>query len=210
MSAATDALLRRLFADGAVPASAPPLAAGERRVAGQTLSAAVARLHWKERKLWTKGRCTVAPGKWLKPTGELPPDLHADELRKQLALLFDIPEVRLRRRRAARSARPRRRVLTSLALRGAAQSDMNKTDLVPTQPRISEGVEPFDIAPDDDRVALRGQVRSTSARARKRGVLTRAAARHVSAGCAPSRRCQAATSSACSRATCSPRASGRS
>jgi hypothetical protein len=107
MSAASDALLRWLFAEGALPAQAPPLGAGELRVAGATLSTGVARLYRRERPYWTKcltGR--ISSGRWLKPHGaELPPGVCISRLRTQLAKLFGIPEVR-RRRRTPRSATP--------------------------------------------------------------------------------------------------------
>lgn len=106
MSAASDALLGRLFAEGALPAQAPPLAEGEERVAGATLSAGVARLHAREKGRWLRG-CShsMAAGKWLRPCdAELPPGVDVTLLRKQVSQLLGIPEVR-----AARSAPKRAR-----------------------------------------------------------------------------------------------------
>ena len=102
MSAASDALLGRLFAEGALPAQAPPLAAGELRVAGATLSSGAAQLYTREKGRWLRGcSATMGIGKWLRPCAtELPAGVEIEPLRKQVAHLFGIPEVRRRRRGA--------------------------------------------------------------------------------------------------------------
>ena len=96
MSAASDAMLSRLFAEGALAAEAPPLAAGELRVAGATLSAGAAQLYTREKGRWLKTMYgKIAPGKWLKPCGdELPEGVDIEQLRTQVAKLLGIPEVR--------------------------------------------------------------------------------------------------------------------
>ena len=118
MSAETDALLRRLFAEGALPAEPPALAKGELRFAGQTLSPSVAQLYRSERKRWEQTRRGSRASAWFEPFGtELPPDVSAASLRKQLASLFGIREVRSRAA-AARIARAGGMwLLTPLALR---------------------------------------------------------------------------------------------
>lgn len=99
MSAATDALLSRLFAEAALPASPPALGAGELRFAGQTLSPQAAKLFNSERRYWQQKRGRAAPGKWLEArSGEPHPEVSVEELRPQLADLFDIKEVRAPRR----------------------------------------------------------------------------------------------------------------
>ena len=121
MSAATDALLSRLFKEAALPAAPPPLAAGELRFAGQTLSAAVAKLYRSERRLWLQQRRSGDAGKWLEPhSGELPPDVSLDQLRAQLADFFDIREARARAVAPYIARASRLHLLMPLALRRAA------------------------------------------------------------------------------------------
>jgi hypothetical protein len=101
MSAATDALLSRLFAEAALPALPPLLGAGELRVAGQTLSPHAAKLFNSERRYWQSKRGRAAPDKWLESrSGDLHPEVNIVALRPQLADLFDIKEVRPPRRYA--------------------------------------------------------------------------------------------------------------
>jgi hypothetical protein len=106
MSAATDALLSRLFAEAALPASPPALAPGELWFAGQTLSPKVAKLFNSERRYWQQKRGRVARGKWLEARVDPPPEVSVEQLRPQLADLFDIKEVSPPRR-CARIARAR-------------------------------------------------------------------------------------------------------
>ena len=89
-------MLSRLFAEGALAVEAPPLAAGELRVAGATLSAGAAQLYMREKGRWLKTMYgKIAPGKWLKPCGdELPEGVDIEQLRPQVAKLLGIPEVR--------------------------------------------------------------------------------------------------------------------
>jgi hypothetical protein len=96
MSAASDALLSRLFAKGALAAEAPPLAEGEERVAGSTLSAGAAQLYVREKGRWVRN-CSpsMSAGRWLRPCGaELPSGVDIEQLRLQVAQLLGTPEVR--------------------------------------------------------------------------------------------------------------------
>ena len=106
MSAATDALLARLFAEGALPAAPFPLQAGEVVVAGTWLSRGVAELYRVERARWMRRKSP--PGAWLTLVEELlPPDTSASDLRSDLRRLFGLSRVRAPR--AARyNAAPRR------------------------------------------------------------------------------------------------------
>jgi hypothetical protein len=157
----------------ALPPTPPPVAPGEIRVAGQTISRGVAALYESTRVAWTTAHAVNRAPHWCDIKAVLPPDVKKGALRAALAAHLGLPQVRCGAPwRRARDSALRRLLppasacqlrvpsLFSDATTHGAMQGAEATHPLPELQPVHPEVEAFTIPATDDRVALRGQARA--------------------------------------------------